>query len=227
MPPCVQASDQLEDLRDQLRREAERGLVQHQEPRVRHQRPGDRELLLLAAGQRAGRLAPPLRKDREQLAHRLEVAPVLVAVAADEGAKAQVLLDGQRRKDLAVLGDHRDAPAHDRLGCQPGDRLAAEGDRALARRQHAHDSQKRRRLAGAIGADQGNQLAVLDLDRDAPERGDRTIVRVHVPKGQHPGPPAGRRDRPRPPRARPGPPPACPRRWSGRSSARAAGGRAA
>ena len=41
--------DDLEDLGDELRCEPERRLVEHQELRVGHQRPADREHLLLAA----------------------------------------------------------------------------------------------------------------------------------------------------------------------------------
>ena len=43
----------LEDQVDHARSEPERGLVQEQHLRVRDERPRDRELLLLAAGERA------------------------------------------------------------------------------------------------------------------------------------------------------------------------------
>ena len=42
---------------DEDRREAERRLVEQEHPRLGHQRPPDREHLLLAAGQRAAELA--------------------------------------------------------------------------------------------------------------------------------------------------------------------------
>ena len=41
----------LEDPSDQHRRQAERRLVQHQQPRPRHQRAPDRAHLLLASGE--------------------------------------------------------------------------------------------------------------------------------------------------------------------------------
>ena len=58
-------SEQRIDLIDHHRGEAERRLVEHEKPRPRQQRPGDGELLLLAAGKLPGRLTPPLREDRK------------------------------------------------------------------------------------------------------------------------------------------------------------------
>src|SRR5262249_25433776 len=53
----VDVADDLEDLLDDQRREAERRLVEQQQPRPAHQRPRDRQHLLLAARQRAAALA--------------------------------------------------------------------------------------------------------------------------------------------------------------------------
>ena len=66
MPWRVDLLDRLEDLLDQDRREPERRLVEQQEPRPGHQRPADREHLLLAARQRAALLVGPLAEPREQ-----------------------------------------------------------------------------------------------------------------------------------------------------------------
>ena len=52
----VDLGDDLEDLRDHHRRQPHRGLVEQQHLRPGHQRPADREHLLLAAGQRAADL---------------------------------------------------------------------------------------------------------------------------------------------------------------------------
>src|ERR1041385_6953166 len=61
----VQLADDPEQLRDQDGREPERGLVEQQEPRPVHERPREREHLLLAAAQRPGLLPPPLREPGE------------------------------------------------------------------------------------------------------------------------------------------------------------------
>src|SRR5690606_10873239 len=82
-PGLVQLLDQAEDLLDKVRRQAQRRLVQDEEARMGHERPGDDELLLLTAGQRAARLMQSLAEDRETLAHPLEVFLVLRLVPAD------------------------------------------------------------------------------------------------------------------------------------------------
>src|SRR5258708_1885468 len=49
--------NEVEELRCDQRREAERRFVEHQEPRPRHQRAGDHQHLLLTARERAGTLS--------------------------------------------------------------------------------------------------------------------------------------------------------------------------
>src|SRR5262249_60809932 len=99
----VQAGHQLEDLIHERRSEAKRGLVEHQHLWMGHQGSRQSQLLLLAAGERAGRLGKPLAKDREQRAHLVDIASIFSPVPANGSAEPQVLLNGQRRKDLAVL----------------------------------------------------------------------------------------------------------------------------
>src|SRR5919202_6467957 len=63
----AEASNQLEDEPDELRGEAERGLVEEQELRPGHERPCDGELMLLTAGKRGRRQPQPLAEGREEL----------------------------------------------------------------------------------------------------------------------------------------------------------------
>ena len=53
-------ADDVEDLRDHQRRQAQRGLIQQQQARTGHQRAADGQHLLLAAGHQAGALAGAL-----------------------------------------------------------------------------------------------------------------------------------------------------------------------
>ena len=55
------------------------------------------------------------------------------------------------------------------MGLAPGDVRAPELDLALARVQEAEDGLHQGRLAGAVGADDGDDLALADDDRDAVE----------------------------------------------------------
>src|ERR1039457_2459028 len=56
----VEIGDDLEDLLDDERRQTERRLVQEQKTRPAHQRPRDRQHLLLAAGKRSAALGRAL-----------------------------------------------------------------------------------------------------------------------------------------------------------------------
>ena len=64
-----------------MRRQPQRRLVEHQQARPGHQRPADRQHLLLAAGQRAGDLAAALGEAREPLEDAGEVGLDLAVVA--------------------------------------------------------------------------------------------------------------------------------------------------
>ena len=55
----------LKNRLDQQRRQAKARFVQQQDARVSHQRPANRQHLLLAAAQRAGQLLAPLGQHRE------------------------------------------------------------------------------------------------------------------------------------------------------------------
>ena len=123
----MQPQDQVEDVVDHLRREAERRLVEQQQLRRRHQGPGDRQLLLLAAGQGAGRLAAPLGEDREELEHLLRGSrATAAAIAPARGAEAQILGDREDGEDAPPLRHQRHAAGDDGLGVAAGDVVAGE-----------------------------------------------------------------------------------------------------
>jgi len=62
----VDAPNHPEDLAREDRRQPERGLVEEQQPRPRHQRAADREHLLLAAREGAGDLRLPIAEHGEE-----------------------------------------------------------------------------------------------------------------------------------------------------------------
>jgi len=116
-------ADLQQDVEDDVhdrRGEPERRLVEEQDVGRGEERARDRELLLLASGERPG-LAPPRVNDhREELLQPLEVGLGAGAVVPADQPEPQVLLHRQLREDPAALGDERDAGARDRL------RLAAD-----------------------------------------------------------------------------------------------------
>ena len=71
----VDAADDGEGVLHQDRRQPEARLVEHQEPRLRHQRAADHQHLLLAAGERAGRLRRALASAAGTDRRRAPVAP--------------------------------------------------------------------------------------------------------------------------------------------------------
>ena len=101
------------DLRDQQRREAERGFVEHQQARAAHRAARDREHLLLAAGERRGALLQPFAQDRERGERRLEARAAMLRIAVDVRAEQQVVMHGRAREDAPAFGDVRDPAAHD------------------------------------------------------------------------------------------------------------------
>jgi len=101
-------------------------------------------------------------------------------VIAREGAHLQVLLDGQRREDLASFRHVDHAAAHDVLRRHRFQRLAAQEHITDARPQEAGNRLQGRGLAGAVCADQGHDLAFLNGEADALQGVNRAVVDVQV-----------------------------------------------
>jgi hypothetical protein len=79
---------------------------------------------------------------------------------------------GHRRQEelvVRVLEHHADG-ATDVGECPLGHGDAADVDAAVLRCEKSVEVQQERRLAGAVGADDGDRLAVADLERDAVQR---------------------------------------------------------
>src|ERR1700747_3298900 len=62
---------------------------------------------------------------------------------------------------------------------QPCDVAAGEGDAALAGARIAENRHHQGRLAGAVGADERYDLALADVDVDAPEGGDMAVISLY------------------------------------------------
>ena len=129
--------EHVEDDVDDGRREPERRLVEQQDVGLGDERAGDRELLLLAARERAGVPAAELLDDREELEDAAQRRCASPPRAARREAEAQVLLDRQLAEDAPALRHERDAVARDVLrpaAAQRGVRRAGCRRRSPARR---------------------------------------------------------------------------------------------
>ena len=141
------------------------------------QRHGDLELALLAMAERRGRHVGARRRGR-----RLEAAPgglaqalVVARVGAGSGrngrhapgrpaphCRARV----NSRSTEVIWKERAEPQPHPGMGRQAGDVAAGEMDGAGVGREVAGELADQRRLAGAVGADQGVDLARPHVDRD-------------------------------------------------------------
>src|SRR5262245_61010547 len=148
-PLLLQLPDRRRHLLDDHRRKPLRGLVEEQAGRIAHQRPGDREHLLLAAGHAAA----------ESVGHLGEIGkqPEQPRWRPGEGARArrpppdlEVLQHGQVGENASVLGDISEPGLGDLVGLEAIDPAGAEQDLAGRGAGEAHDALEGRRLAGAV-----------------------------------------------------------------------------
>ncbi len=96
------------------------------------------------------------------------------------GAHLEVLADAHAREQPAPFGGLGDPHLDDVVRRLRGDLAALEADRAAPRPVQAVDRAERRRLAGAVGPDQRDDLALAHLQRDTLDRVDGAVVGVDV-----------------------------------------------
>src|ERR671917_1086071 len=163
----VDLLDDVEDALDEDGSQAHRGLVEEEQLGAAHQGASDGEHLLLAPAHRAGLLLYALLQAGEELEDAVHVPADAVAVVAVVGAHLQVLADRHAREDLAPLRALGYALLYHVVGGDVLDLLAVEDHLPLAGRQDAVYGAQRRSLPGAVRADQGDDLALLDREGDA------------------------------------------------------------
>ena len=170
-------------------------LVEQEGLGMAHDRPPHGDALALAAGQLA-RLAV------EQLA-QVEEARRLVDALVDRALRKFAQLERKRdvlahrhlRIERVVLEHHRDVAVARR---DIVDDLAVDRDRAAADRFQPGDHAQQRRLSAAGRADENHELAVVDLEIDRLDGGDRAAAerlaqlletdRPHLFRARFPGP---------------------------------------
>ena len=181
VPPAARKRDDLRhDAVDDERRQAERRLVEQEEAGPRHERAGDRHHLLLAARERLGQLMAALAQHRELLVLLLERLGDGGAVGLGVGAHPQIFFDGHGAEQLAPLRHLGEARAHDGRRGQAADGAAVIADCAARRRHQAHHGVEQGRLAGAVGADQRDDLAGRDGQRYLAQHRRAAIAARHA-----------------------------------------------
>ena len=99
-PLRLEELERLDEALDDRRREALRGLVHDEDPRVRDEGAADREHLLLAAGELGSTVALPLGEAREQLVDALARPFAAVRLAPRLAMRRcwSTVRDGKRRR---------------------------------------------------------------------------------------------------------------------------------
>src|SRR5215469_2840425 len=176
-----QASDNAENLLDEQRCQAQRGFVEQNHLRVRHQCPPDYQHLLLAPREVARLMMAALLKHRERVIDTCDAVADSPKITARVRAGYQILLDRQVLEDPPALEHLRDAMFDDLRGEEPVEPLAIEFDRALCHLPALAVQQPRYRLqsrclAGAVGAEQGRDSPLLRKERDALQHENHAVI---------------------------------------------------
>jgi hypothetical protein len=180
----VQRAQDVEDVMAGLRVEVAGRLVGEDDRRVGDDGPGDGDPLLLAAGQ-LPRLVPEAVAEAEPLEG---LAGARLALAARDALVQQrrrdVLERRGPRQEVVGLEDEADRPAADRgeaVVGEAGDRRARELVLARRRPVEAAEDAHHRRLAGARGSEDGDELALVDRERDVAQGVDEDGAHVVGP----------------------------------------------
>src|SRR5579872_62243 len=125
-------ADSVADLRDPDGRQAEEGLVEEKETRVRTHGAGEGDDLLLTTAELAGRLVGALGQQGEYLGEPGEGFPMMSLAAADRPNK-HILRDGHRRKDPPPFRRIADADSRAAVAGERSDILVLEEKPAAMR----------------------------------------------------------------------------------------------
>ena len=144
-------------------------LVEQQHLRRVHERPRERDALLLAAGElpRLPLLVALERDQAQDLAHA--ALQLRAADALAPQAERDVLADREVREERVALEDGVDVAPVRR---PTGHVLVGEQDAARGRLLEAADHPQRRRLAAAGGPEKREERAALDVEAEVVDRDD-------------------------------------------------------
>ncbi len=179
----VQAADLEAHLLAQIGVEIRQRLVEEQRLRLDDEGAGERDALLLAAGEFA-RIA---RGEVGELGRREDAGDLLGDLRPRQLAQRQaigdVLGDRHVRPQRVALKDHRHLARFRRQRARRR-RHHPVTDRDLAGRRldEARDQAQRRRLAAAGRTEQADEETVVDAERDVVDHGRRVIALGQVPQ---------------------------------------------
>jgi hypothetical protein len=125
----------------------------------------------------------PFLQAREQLKHTLDVG-IKTRKVGDGRAHLQIFQHRHAGENAAAFRRLRDAQLGDIVRRHIGNVAAVEDDLAFARARIAEDGHHQGRLAGAVGADERDDLALIYLERDALKRDDIAVEGLDAADGK-------------------------------------------
>ena len=182
---------------DDDRRQPERELVDHQQPGSGDERLREAQHLLLPTGEVAGGGVPPRSEDGEVRQRILGgLSDVLRFVEVGPPGDLEALGHREIGEDPAPARHLDDPEARDPIGIQAGDVLTVEDHLPGGRAGEPGDRSQECGLAGAVGAQQRDELPVLHVQVDPREHGTAVVPRVDGAQHEEAGPslPAGPAD---------------------------------
>ena len=182
---AVDLFDDGKNLLDDKGRQPQGGFVQEQEAGAGHERPGDGEHLLFAAAQSPAFLMPALGENREEGKDVFEILAHRGPVAAQIGADIEVLQDRELGEDMPPFRHLTDTPGHDPVRRQTADLLAVKDNAPRHRPHHPGNRHQGRGLAGAVAADQGDDLALVHREPYLVEGGDIAVCGADAVQFKH------------------------------------------
>ena len=135
--------------------------------------------MLLAAGQSACHLVTAFFQAGE-----LGVDPLQIRIhtlsTLGESAHFQIFLNSHLQKDPAAFRHQGQTLGDDLVAGDPAQILTQEGDGAGFAVQQAGNGVQRGGFAGTVGADQGNDLSLVDFKGDALDGVDAAVIDVNI-----------------------------------------------
>src|SRR5437899_1585514 len=133
--------------------------------------------------------APALAKDRERRIDAIERP----GGGSDLRRQGEVLVDGERRVDAAIVGDEAEAGPGATLRRPAADLLAAEHDPALHLAMETDKTAEGGRLSRSVPSDGRDELPVVDPERHLLQRLGLAVPRGETRDLKHPLGPGTRR----------------------------------
>ena len=181
----VQVTHHFEELLHNHGGEAQRQLVDEEDPGLGHERHRHAEHVLLAAGQVRGGLVQLLPKAREHLEHSGGLPlHVQFVPAVQPSAQGDVLSDGEGTEHALAAGHLGDPERGDPVRRHRGDVGPLERHRPAACCRNPGDGPQHGGLSRAVGSQQRHEVAFSDFDVDAEQHLHRPVGHVDRPHAQ-------------------------------------------